>query len=153
MDKHLHKYKQLSEHELLEAYTKESDDIAFHELYLRYKDKIKAFIVKKLRACNYENCKYICDELLQETYLNLLTCKSFQNNTIQEYENYLITTTKHTFLRYIKTGKKQKDSKDKWDRTQSFSFVEKNIVEAIEHEAKIIKMEEAIQRLKSDKQR
>lgn len=108
MTTQLLKYKQHSAEHLLNFYLDLNDEMAFLELYNRYRDKLIGFF--KIKSGSAE----ICNDLIQETYLNLLNSKTFQSNSIRDFGDYLMQTAFNTYSAYLKGKKKNTKQREEF---------------------------------------
>jgi len=152
MNQHLHKYKKLSNDELLIAYIEEGDEYAYSELYIRHVPKVSAALKKLLRNTSVPNKEDARKEIIQKTLLNLLNSKSFKEGKIENFQVYLYRTMENTFFTHCKGIKKQ-DNKDKeYQRTYSNHIREDDYTkEEMEEDYKAL--DEAIEKLSSEKQK
>jgi len=151
MNRHLHKYKKLSEDELLKAYLEEGDESAYGELYSRYLPKLTAALNALLRDSSVPDKKYVFDEVIQKTLKNLHNSKSFKEGKIENYGVYLFKVLRNTFIAHCKETKKRTTNKDEYQRTQGLHVIEVNSDEEVEDDSH--KVNEAIEKLGSENQK
>lgn len=97
------KYQQMTASELLDCYWSQNEERAFEELYGRYKNKLSGFFFALLS--NFK--KHQIDDLIQQTYLNLIASSTFKHNEIIKFDDYLIITARNTFLQFTRKTKAQ----------------------------------------------
>lgn len=98
-----HKYERMSETELLNCYFLEEDEMAFGALYGRYQNKLQQFF-----KCKLSNSKQSqLNDLMQQTYFNILKSRAFKHNEIRQFENYLMTTAYNTFNQFCSQTQKE----------------------------------------------
>lgn len=150
MNQHLHKHKQLSEDELLKAYLEEGDELAYGKLYSLHLPKLDAALKEFLKNTNLEDKQHAHDEIIQKTLENLHNSKSFKNKKVKDYQSYLFIILKNTFINYSKNTKKQIAEQDEYQKSQPI-VVEESLTEEMEIKHK--KVNEAIEKLNSEKQK
>lgn len=148
MHKKLKKYQCLSETELLERHI-QGDRLAFLALYLRYEHKLMAFFIK------VSHDKHTAKDLLQDTFINLLNSKKFQEESIQEFGKYLIRIAHNSWSAHLKKKKQRNNNVVQWrmEQSQEVSAPIYEPTEAQRRETNIVIMKEAIDQLSQRQKR
>ncbi len=140
-----HKYERMSETELLNCYFIEEDELAFGALYKRYQNKLQQFF-----KCKLSNSKRSqLDDLIQQTYFNIIKSKAFKHNEIRQFEDYLMTTAYNTFNQFYSQAQKENSI------MKPLINVNRNTVESDNSifEEQVIFLKKAIRQLSSPNQR
>lgn len=148
MHKKLTKYQCLSETELLERHI-QGDRLAFLALYLRYESKLMAFFIK------VSHDEHTAKDLLQDTFVNLLNSKKFQEKSIQEFGKYLVRIAHNSWSAHLKKEKQRNTNATQWQIEQSSetSAPIHEATEAQQRETNIVSMEKAINQLSQRQKR
>jgi len=93
----------MSAGELLDCYLSKKDQVAFRELYYRYQNKLIGFF----KALLPNSKRNQIDDLIQQTFLNLIQSNTFQHNEIKKFNDYLLVTARNTFYQYSKKTKEK----------------------------------------------
>lgn len=93
----------MSAGELLDCYLSKKDQVAFRELYYRYQNKLIGFFKALLPNSKHSQI----NDLIQQTFLNLIQSNTFQHNEIRKFSDYLLITARNTFYQNSKKTKKK----------------------------------------------
>jgi len=148
MHKKLKKYQCLSETELLERHI-QGDRLAFLALYMRYESKLMAFFVK------VSHDEHTAKDLLQDTFVNLLNSKKFQQKSIREFGKYLVRIAHNSWSAHLKREKQRNKKATRWQIEQAHETASptNELTEAKQREANIVSMERAINQLSQRQKR